>query len=283
MLVFAQPIEQYPKHLAFTTVPTVVTNPVNQVSASSPALNLLTRDPTQVMLATAPSVTITWDFGRARKFNVLSLVSTNLASDSIWTLDISNDGTTWTSVFNSRPSWPQLTATVAVATVYADEDLDPRRMAAEKATTWYYSAAAQSARYVRISVNNSTVGNISIGRLFVGREFRPKTSYQYGSSLKFDDTGSKDRTDRGSAVFDDGRTIIGANVKMDFMSTDEVYDYVYEFNVWRGSTRELMCCLDVNTQKRLHKNVLYCTIVDGRTVTADQFEAWSQAWTLESI
>ena len=68
---------------------------------------------------------------------------------------------------------------------------------------------------------------------------------------------------------------------MSFLSTNEVYDYVYDFNYWRKSTAEILACLDVNTTRRLQKNILYCRISEGRQVTADQFEAWSQTWILE--
>jgi hypothetical protein len=60
-------------------------------------------------------------------------------------------------------------------------------------------------------------------------------------------------------------------------------DFIYEFNYWRGSAREMLACLDVEDTKRLQKNTLYCTISDGRTISFDSYNAHSVSWVLESI
>jgi hypothetical protein len=44
-----------------------------------------------------------------------------------------------------------------------------------------------------------------------------------------------------------------------------------------------MACLDDVDTARLQKNLLYCTIAEGRTISFDSFNTHSQSWTLESI
>ena len=283
MIVFAQPIEQFPQRLAIVTVPVFSAG----ADANFPSKNLLSYDRTQVARTTANSVQINWDFGRNRKFDVVSLIDSNIGVRGIWTISGSTDGTNYVVLKASDAFWAHIVGTVATipAGAATDEDLDPRRTAPVRNSSFFYSqSTVYNYRYLRIQVSDADAGTgMTFGRLFVGRVFRPKTSYQYGSRLIFDDSSNRERTDQGALILDPGRTIVGASVKMDFLSTNEVYDFIYDFNYWRGSARELLCCLDVNTPARLSKNLLYATITEGRTVTADQFEAWSQTWTLESI
>jgi hypothetical protein len=281
MIVFAQPIEQFPAHLAFSSVPVFSAG----VDAAFPASNLLTYDPTQVARATVNGLTIDWDFGRPRKFNVVSLLSTNVSVRGTLRIEASLNGSSYTVLRPTGPFWAHLANIVASIPPGAatDEDLDPSA-AFERNSSFWNTTVTQNYRYLRLVITDpGASAPLTFGRLFVGRSFKPKTSYQYGSALTFDDTAVKDRTDRGAQVLDPGRQITGASVKMDFLSTNEVYDYIYDFNYWRGSARELLCCLDVNTTHRLSKNLLYATISEGRRVTADQFESWSQTWILESI
>lgn len=283
MLLFAQPIEQFPQRLAISTLPVFSSG----ADANFPAKNLLTYDRTQVARTSSSSVQINWDFGRNRKFDVVSIIDSNVSIRATWTISASLDGTTYTVLKASDAFWAHISGTVASipAGAATDEDLDPRKTAPTRMSSFFFSQTViHNYRYLRIAIADpEATSGMTFGRLFVGRSFRPKNTYQYGSRLNFDDTGTRDRTDQGALILDAGRPITGASIKMDFLSTNEVYDFVYDFNYWRGSSKEMLCCLDFNTVARLSKNLFYCTITEGRTVTADQFEAWSQTWIIESI
>jgi hypothetical protein len=279
MIVFAQPIEQYPPHLAFSTPPTLTAG----ADAAYPPSRLLSYDPTQVARVNANTTQINWNFGRNRKFNVISLIGCNLGIRATWTISASTNGTTYVPIQLLSPFWAQLPEVVTSLPSNTDEDFDPRIGSHELCKSFFLSLTDLNYRYLRIDITDPDTPVMRLGRLFVGRTFRPKNSYQYGSALTFDDTGVFDRTDQGAPVADSGRRIPGASVKMSFLSTQEVYDYAYEFNYWRGSSKEILACLDIFTRERLHKNLLYCRISEGRQVTADDFEAWSQTWILESL
>lgn len=281
MIIFAQPIEQFPKDVAITTLPTFSAG----TDTAFPAKNLLSYDITQVARVSVGSTQIRWDFGRQRKFNVISLLGCSVGVRGTLLIEASNDGSTYTTLRPTGPFWAHLTSVVSSlpGTISTDEDTDPRKGSFERNSSFFLNEGGFNYRHVRLTITDPDATSMTFGRLFIGRTFRPKTSYQYGSYLNFDDTGVSDRTDRGARVLDPGRTITGASVKMDFLSTQEVYDYVYDFNYWRGSAREILCCLDIFTVERLSKNLLYATITEGRRITADQFEAWSQTWILESI
>lgn len=288
MIIFAQPIEQFPHHLRFDSVPTEIpSGSFYSVEPEFPLKNLLSYDITDVMKTNFPYVEFKWDFGRRRKFDVVSLLSSNISPRSEWRIYASNDGSNWTTLHDGPFYAHQSAIYPDDVDSYNDEDIDMRKGSFERNSSFKYFPTVQNYRYLRFAVSNSGAGeldfNMTFGRLFVGRSFRPKTSYQYGSSLRFDDTSVKDRTDQGALVLSPRKTIVGASVKMDFLSSDEMYEYIYDFNYWRGSAREMLCCLDVNTTHRLSKNLLYATISEGRTVTADSFNAWSQTWILESI
>jgi len=279
-MIFAQPIEQYPQHLRPGTLPTVT-----GADSFFPASNLLTYDPTQVTKVNAQTTTITWDLGMARRMDIIALLFTNTSPRAVWRIAMSNDGTNW-SAFPGQTSgdtafWAQLT-TAAGAGPFA-EDADPRKGALLRNHGVWLLQDGTSCRYIRIIVTDVGSSSLTFGRLFVGRAFRPAMNWQYGSSFSFDDTGRRERTDRGALVLDPGRVIVSASVKLDFLSTNELYDFVYEFNAWRGACREILAVLDTDVVSRLHKNMLYATITDGRRVVAEEFNAWSQTWILESI
>jgi len=280
MIVFASPVEQHPY------IQSNMTLGMTNISSNFPSTNLFTYDPTNVAKTTANNTVITLDLGMARWVSIISLMYSNVGPRATIKVEGSLDNTNFITVENG-PFWANL-ATVAAAGPYA-EDADPRKGSLPRNHSFWYAGAGveNSFRYIRISVADPDVASLSFGRLFIGRAFRPKVSYQYGSGFKFEDSGRRERTDQGALILDPGKSIVLASVKLDFLSTNEMYDYIWEFNYWRGSCREFFCCLDTtNTPAsvaRLQKNLLYCTITDGRNIDSASFEAWSQTWILESF
>jgi hypothetical protein len=279
MIIFAAPIEQHP----FIKSPVVVTMS-NNVPAF-PASNLMTYDPTQVAKAAADGTcVINVDCTVNRTFSIVSLMYANVGPRAGIKVQGSLDNVNWVTL-QDKAFWANRTV-LAGAGPFA-EDADPRKGSLERNHSFLYTGTEWTYRYLRITVSDVDNPTLSFGRLFIGRAFRPKMSYQYGSGFKFEDSGTSERTDQGALVLNPGKSIVLASVKLDFISTDEMYDYIWEFNYWRGSCREFFCCLDVtNTPKsiaRLQKNLLYCTIKDGRNIDSSTFEAWSQTWILESF
>lgn len=266
---FAAPIDQFPDYNKVTTVP-ASTN----VDAEFPAANLLNYDPTKVMRMTATSGVITWDLGSSRSFDVISLIHTNLDVTSTILVEASLDNVSWTTLVSGR----------ALAHVVDPVTDTHRKNLLRRNLTLFNSTTLRTFRYLRITVNSQvTLLHPSIGRLFVGTKFSPSTGWQYGSSFNFIDPSRRDRTDRGALILDPADPIIAAAVKTEFLSKNEMYDFIWEFNYWRGAGREFLACLDAEDVLRLQKNTLYCTIAEGRQITHDAFNAHSQTWILESI
>ncbi len=274
-VIFAQPIEQYPAHLAFASVPTVT-----NVDPAYPAAQLLNYDPTAVCRVTGDSSVITWDFGSAREFDCVSLLYSNVRHTGQILLETSSNGSVWTNV-DAGPFWAHLAATPPGS--WSGEINDPRRGALERNHSWWYSPTVVTARYVRLAVSDPGAAYMTFGRLFVGRSFASGSGMQYGSGFSFSDSGRKERTDQGALIMEAGRTIVTANVKTEFLSTDDMYDYVYEFEYWRGGCREMLACLDTEAAARLQKNLMYCTMSEGRTIVSDTWNCYSKTWNLESL
>jgi len=278
-IFFAAPIEQYPKDLAFVTNPSAT-----NVDANFPAANLRSMDPTQVFKSggvTTGSV-ITWDFGSAREYDVVSMLHSSLSYKATWLIEGSLDNISWTVLRSSYPFSAHLTA---VPGSWSGEINDPRRSILNRNKSQWVATTVQTHRYLRITiVGDATLDqNFSLGRLFVGKKFVPATGWQYGSSFNFIDPSSRERTGRGTLITESVDVIVSASVKMEFLTKVEMYDSMYEFNYWRGSSREFLACLDVEDTVRLQKNILYCTIAEGRTISFDAFNTHSQTWILESI
>lgn len=275
-VLFAQPIEEYPAHLALGTVPTM-----SNVDSNYPASKLLTYDPTAVARTLASPTTISWDFGVMREFDVVSLLYTNTSYAATITIEASDNGSSWTLLQANRPFWAHRTT---VPGSWSGEINDPRRGSLVRNHSFYYSPTLRSHRYLRIVVTDPGVTNLTFGRLFVGKSFSPSTGMQYGTSISFTDSGRSERTDRGALILDGtSNTIVTAGVKTEFLTTTEMYDYVYEFEYWRGGCREMLVCLDTTDVPRLQKNLIYGVMSEGRTISSDTFNAYSKTWNIQSL
>lgn len=270
-IFFAAPIDQHPDYNKVTTTPTCSTQ-----NANFPASNLLTMDPTQVFMSTIQNPVILWDLGASYSFDVISLVYTNLTDVATLLIETSPDNVTYTTRYNGP----------ALAHVIAGQTTQNKKNMLRVNHTLLNLSSAVTARYIRITPNTQIGGVFpTIGRLFVGTKFVPAYGWQYGSQLTFQDPSPKQRTTRGALVTDPMPAITGANVKLDFSSQTEMYDTIYEFNYWRSGSREILACLETDpaAQKWLQKNLLYCTITEGRTISFDSYNSHSSAWVLESI
>lgn len=274
-LVFSFPIEQAPSYLAFGALPTATNE-----DASFPASNLLNYDPTRVFRTTAGSTVITWNFGAQRLFNVVSLLYTNASYRCTLLIETSTNGSAWTTRYNGM-LWACLSADPGAGPF--SETADPRRLGLERQCSWFMDESGVTAQYVRLTISDPIVTNITIGRLFVGRQFTPAKGYQYGSTVTFSDTGQKDRTDKGAMVLDEGRSIVGASIKLEFASSAEMYSWLFDLNFWRKQTREVLVCLDADDVPNRIKNTIYGTLGEGRQVVADSFNAFSQTISIESL
>jgi hypothetical protein len=232
-------------------------------------------DVTQVHVNNDNSMTLNWDFGANKSFDVVSLVGTNFLDTTTWTVSASLDNVSFTTLRSSAP---------ALAHVVAGQTIPNKKYMLRKNHTLLNLAAPVSYRYLRITVSDAlSTFRPSVGRLFVGLKYVPSTGWQYGSTFDFNDLSRRDRTDRGALLVDQQLPTVGATVKMDFLTKSEMYDFVWEFNYWRGSSREILACLDVDDIPKLQKNLLYCTITEGRKISFDSYNTHSVIWNLESI
>lgn len=278
-IFFAQPVEQMPFAPAFTGVTATNEDPLY------PATNLLSMDPTKVFKTTTGTTVITFNMTSTfTYFDIVSLVYTNTSyRATLLVEDTANGGTSWNTLY-SGPLWANLIGTQATSITNPGSSLDPRLGSLRRNHSLYVrTGSAPGSNQVRLTVTDPLVSLITIGRLFVGRKFVPSTGWQYGSSFNFIDLSKRDRTDRGALIVETGDVIFQAQVKLDFLNKAEMYDYVYEFNYWRGSGREIMACLDVEDTARLQKNIMYAMIAEGRQISFDAYNTHSQTWTLESI
>jgi hypothetical protein len=270
-IFFAAPIDEHPDYNKVTTTPTCSTQ-----DANFPASNLLTMDPTQVFTSTIQNPVILWDLGASYSFDVVSLIYTNLSDTATLLIETSTDNISYTTRYNG----------LALAHAISGQTTQNKKNMLRVNHTLLNLSSPVTARYLRITPNTQIAGVFpTIGRLFVGSKFTPANGWQYGSQFTFQDNSPRQRTDRGALVVDAQPVITGANVKLDFSSRQEMYDNIYEFNYWRGGAREILACLetDPTAQQWLQKNLLYCTLTEGRTISFDAYNTHSSAWVLESI
>jgi hypothetical protein len=280
---FAAPVDAYPHYYLQTYEATSGTN----ISAAYPVANLFDYDPTKVTRTTAGTTVIVVKVGASTTqpalFDMVSILHSNVSYRATITIEGSNDNSAYTSLVASRPFWANLTGVQSATVTGPTTPTDPRYHSKVRNHSLSVFPTTQSWVYLRFTIADPLVANMTFGRLFVGKRFIPTYGMQYGSAFHFTDYGRSDRTDRGVLSMEPGRNIVSATVKMDFLTKTEMYDYVYEFNHFLGSSREFMACLDDVDTARLQKNLLYCTIAEGRTISFDSFNTHSQSWTLESI
>lgn len=270
-IFFAAPIDEHPDYDKVTTTPTN-----SEADVSFPVSNLLTFDPTQVHKNTDTTMVIHWDFGANKDFDVVALIYTNLTDAATWRVEASLDNSAWVDLVPD--------ATPALAHYVAGQTTQNKRNMLRKNHCLYNSSVNRNYRYLRITVTSNVSGLFpSVGRLFVGKKFVPATGWQYGSNIEFIDLSRRERTDRGALVVEPLPPILAGTVKMEFLSKQEMMDFIWEFNYWRGSAREMLACLDVEETKYLQKNLMYCTISEGRRISFDSYNNHGVNWNLENI
>jgi hypothetical protein len=269
-IFFVAPIDQHPENDRATTTPASA-----HANSSYPASNLITYDPTQVMLATQVAPVITWDLGAAKSWDVISLVHTNLTETATILVEGSTDNSAWTTL--------QAAGTLALAHCIAGQTAQNKRLMLRRNLTLYVSPTVLTYRYIRITPTNTGGILPFFGRLFVGLKWKPTYGWQFGSSLSFLNLARQERTDRGTLVMDYIPTVPGASVKMDFLSKTEMMEFVWEFNYWRGGGREFLACLDAEDTKYLQRMTFYCTITEGRTISFESYNTHNVEWSLENI
>jgi hypothetical protein len=280
---FAAPIEKYPHYNTRAMSIVSATN----ADGSFPATNLLTYDPTQVFRTTTGSTVITINVqgsGSGKPdFDVIALLYTNASYRATWTVEVSDGGVSWTTVVSGVPLWANLTGAQSSTLPDPPGGTNDPRFNSIRRNHAMVSKTGGPHTHVRVTITDPVVTNITIGRFYVGKKWYPTYGWQYGSSISFTDYGRAERTERGVQILDPGRSIPNFTVKMDFLTKTEMYDYIYNFNQVLASSNEFLACLDDVDTARLQKNLIYCTISEGRMVSIDTYNTYSQSWVLESI
>lgn len=281
---FAAPAENWPHYN--TRTPTIVS--ATNADSNYPATNLLTYDPTQVFRTTSGSTVITVNVKGGGTgypdFDVIALLYTNTSYRATLTVEVSDGGVSYTTIANGVPLWANLTGAQAASPPDPPGlSNDPRFHSIKRNHSLTYKPNANNYTHVRFTISDPLVTNITIGRVFFGKRFVPTYGMQYESSVSFPDFGKADRSERGVLTLEPGRAITSWTVKQDWLTKTEMYDYVYPFNLFIGASREFLACLDDTDTSRLQKNLTYCTISQGRTVSFDAYNIHSQSWILESI
>lgn len=281
---FAAPIENFPH---FNTRAMSIVSATNADSAF-PATNLFTYDPTQVFRTTTGSTVITINVqgsGTGKPdFDVIGLLYTNASYRATWTVEVSDGGSSWTTVVSGVPLWANLVGAQSGTLPDPPGGTNDPRFNSIKRNHAFVNKTGGPHTHVRLTITDPVVTNITFGRFFAGKKWVPTYGWQYGSSFSFTDFGRAERTERGVVVLDPGRgSIVTATVKMDFLTKTEMMDYIYSFNQFLGASREFLACLDDTDTARLQKNLLYCTIAEGRMISIDSYNTNSQSWSLESI
>lgn len=281
---FAAPVENWPHYNTRTMTIVSATN----ADSNYPATNLFTYDPTQVFRTTSGSTVITVNIqGNGvgyPDFDVIGLLFTNTSYRATLTVELSDGGVSWTTIKNGGPLWANLTGTQPTNPPNPPGlSDDPRFYSIKRNHALINKGNTTNYTHARFTISDPLVTNITIGRVFFGKRFIPTYGMQYESSVNFNDFGRADRTERGVLTLEPGRAVTAWQVKQDFLTKVEMYDYVFNFNLFLGASREFLACLDDTDTARLQKNLTYCTISQGRTVSFDAYNIHSQTWVLESI
>lgn len=279
-IIFSQPIELYPSHLA--AVPTITS--ATNANSSWPATNLFNYDPYEVYQTTANTTVVTIDYGSAREFQLIALLHSNVTYQAVWTIEVSSNGSSWSTLKASSPFWCNLSA---IPGSWSTEDEDPRRGYLGYIHAFYLHGSVQTYRHIRITITDSGAGSgtnwIQVGRLFVGKIFQPGVNYAYGSDIEILDKSERVDMPRGAPLFLRLNKTLQFNITMEFLTQAEMEEYLYELNYWCGNNRELLCCLDPSTVSNRHKRILYGTLGQGLKIAHQSYGIFEQKLTVTGL
>lgn len=277
-IAFIRPLEQDPWYPSGSSISV----DIGAFNASFPGTNLLTYDPTQVAVSTGQDLRFTIDLGATRLFHSVSLLFTSLTLQSQWVVEGSTNGSSWSYMAITSATWACYQGGANPSLSFTEPN-DPRRFGVERNPTFIFNTAGWNYRYIRITLSELGASTMSFGRLMIGRMFIPSKGYSYGSAMTFTETGNTERTDKGVMLVDEGRSIVGASMKLEYATKSEMYGELYDLNYFRKNTKEVLVCLNLDDTINLNRNLIYGLLRDGRSVVNDAFNTYSQTISIESL
>ncbi|WP_439685109.1 Virion structural protein [Cupriavidus oxalaticus] len=222
-----------------------------------PLSNLLDRRLSRVARSATAAKTDTQlvlDLGQSRLVSVIAVVRHNLSTAATWRLQMANDPSFATVVYDSagpdwRLAWPTLFSSYSLE--WEDDNFWTGSIT-EEARQEYPSLlmvilpGPTAGRYIKIEIDDEANpdGYVELGRVFVSRAWQPQYNAKWGASLGWETDTTVQRALSGTPYFDRkaGRRI--TRFELGFLSRDEALSGVFELQRQAGVDREVLLIWD---------------------------------------
>jgi hypothetical protein len=231
-------------------------------SATLPLANLQTRQVQKVGRTTGVTLAntqFTADLGAAKSINCVSLVVHNMSAPAkVRVTAASNSGYTspeyqsaWLDV------WPA--GVIPISALEWEEDnfwlgtMTAEARAGYNSPFLHILPAAQYLRYWKIEVDDTTnaAGYVQFGRLFMAASWQPQYNMAYGASLGYEDPTEISTSLSGAEYFDVRGKYRSHRFDLDFLSSEEVHQQVFELQRLAGTSSEVLVVPNIDDASTL--------------------------------
>ncbi len=145
--------------------------------------------------------------------------------------------------------------------------------------------AAQTYRYWRLEFSDPTnaAGYLQIGRVYLSNAFTPETNINYELEEGFTDLSRNARTLDGGVVSVERDPYRFAQYEMEFLSKDEVFGSLYEFDRLRGKKKDVVFVPDMDETTHFQRRLIYGIFQEMNPIVSRAFRLYRKRYRIEEI
>jgi len=237
-------------------------------STTLPLANLQNRTQGIVARSTAATTASTkfrMTFSAARVVRIIALCNHNLSSAATVTIKAYSDSGYTTQVYTSGAvsAWPT-SYTAAGKTGWDDPSPSDRAYTTleKEYMNWTHIqilSPAQEQQYFQVEINDTgnADGYVQIGRVFIGQAWQPTHNFDFGVSIKHEDTSIIQEAIDGTEYFYRKYPTRVARFGLNHLNEEEAYQSAYEILRKSGNSGEVLFIYDsADTTHKLRRSFI---------------------------
>lgn len=145
--------------------------------------------------------------------------------------------------------------------------------------------ASQTYRYWQLDFSDAsnTDGYLQIGRIYLSNAFTPDTNINYGIEEGFSDLSRNTRTLNGEVISVEREPYRVAQFEMDFLSKDEAFTSLYEFDRLRGKKKDVVFIPDMAESTHFQRRFVYGIFSEINPIVNRAFRIYRKRYRIEEI
>ncbi len=147
------------------------------------------------------------------------------------------------------------------------------------------SFTAQTYRYWQLEFSDASNPDsyLQIGRVYLSKAFTPTTNIDYGVEEGFSDQSRVSRTISSEVISVDRDPFRVATFEMSFLSQDEAFTSLYEFDRLRGKKKDVVFVPDMSETTHFQRRFIYGIFNEMNPIVNRAFRLYRKRYRIEEV